>query len=142
VGARYFTDVSEITNVNLAARQWAQGDILNNQNLTIENSTDYKSMTSMNELGMNFILQPEIAASGCNADFTAAQGLGLLNQTDVGNNQMTLLNPINVQYFLNGVLDARVNPDTLKDRFGLTSQAQIECLYVYITTQGEVSRPL
>jgi len=29
-------------------------------------------MTSMNELGMNFILAPEIAASGCNADFTPA----------------------------------------------------------------------
>jgi len=47
-----------------------------------------------------------------------------------------------VKFFLDTVMDGfeTASAESLKARFGLTSYTQIECLYVYITTQGEISR--
>ena len=59
-----------VNNGNLAALQWATGSLLNNVNLMIATNTTANSVDSMFDIGMNFMTQPEITRSGCDATFT------------------------------------------------------------------------
>lgn len=68
-----------VNNGNLSALQWAKGNLLNNPALAF-NTTYTKNYTSMADIGMNFIAQPEITQSGCDAAFTYQQAVKLFNQ--------------------------------------------------------------
>jgi hypothetical protein len=68
-----------LTNGNLSALQWATGTLLNNEKLAL-NSTNYRKVDSMFDIGMNFMTQPEITRSGCDATFTYETAAILFNQ--------------------------------------------------------------
>lgn len=57
IESKYFND-TDITSTNLAAYQWANGDLLINDTTNL-NLTDY--VGSMQNLGMSFVSTPEIA---------------------------------------------------------------------------------
>ena len=60
------TDNAELTNENLSLYQWANGNMLNNFNLSFSfNQTTWKPVSSMMDIGMNFLTPPEIANTGC-----------------------------------------------------------------------------
>jgi hypothetical protein len=87
-------DTMTITSEWLGAQQWAQADLLNNKDLTIHPS-NFVSMTSAYELGMNFLLQPEIQSAGCDVDFTAELARQLFQQNLTLGGEVTLLSPVN-----------------------------------------------
>jgi len=65
----YFTDVADITNTNLWAQQWAKGDLLNNTALC-KMPNECTNVTSVKNIGMDYITMPEITQSGCDVNFT------------------------------------------------------------------------
>jgi len=95
----------------------------------------------MNDMGMNFFDVPELSLSGCNPNIDMAQAMALLNATDIPTSMMSLLNPLNVQWFLEAVPDPSISSAEILARFGLTEVIQETCLYVYLTTQGDRQKP-
>lgn len=73
-----FNLTSEITNLNMAAEQWATGSLTNNSALAI-NATYFNPVSSAKFIGMNFLNQPEITQSGCSVSFTRQDALNLFN---------------------------------------------------------------
>lgn len=97
MASKYFASKAELTAVNLASEQWASGILLNNELTNLSNFTAYGSM---NNLGMSFASSPEGAYNeGCNPGLDRNQVAALFNQTDVANNNATMLNPLNVKWF-------------------------------------------
>lgn len=137
IESKIFTDPADVNSTSLAAEQWAKGDLLDS------NATNLKNFTyvgSMMNLGMSFVSIPEAAYNEeCPLSITREQALGLLNQTDVANNNRTLLNPLNVKalYEMEAMGDSQTN-DILA-RFGLLTIDQIECLINYIDNLNESS---
>jgi len=68
-----------VNNGNLAALQWATGSLLNDDSLAI-NTTFYQKVNTMADIGMNFMSQPEITQSGCDATFTYTDAVRIFNQ--------------------------------------------------------------
>jgi len=82
----------------MGAQQWAQSDLLNNSNLSIVPAS-YVSLTSAYDVGMNFLLQPEIKSAGCDVSFTAAEAMTMFAQDlTADTDNKSFLNPTN--YFL------------------------------------------
>jgi len=52
-------------------------------------------LTSVKDLEMGWVAEPEITQSGCDATFTPALALTLFNQDQSNNNVVTFLNPEN-----------------------------------------------
>jgi len=103
----------------LAAAQWAKADLLVDETTNLNNFT---YVGSMQNLGMSFIYTPEAAYNdGCNPQLDMNTALGLLNQTDVANNNRTLLNPVNVRDFEKLMADGAKGLDEIIIRFGLFS---------------------
>jgi len=82
----------------------------------------------MADLGMNFLSQPEITSSGCDANFTLADAKFLLNQDLSGGNPNSLLSPKNMYTFEsnyeNGDWTGILTNQNL-------SQGQANCIYSY-----------
>jgi len=74
----YF-NASDINNKNMWAQQWAKGDLLNNTALCV-NPNACQNVTSVMDIGMSFLTQPEITQSGCDVNFTREDGLELFDQ--------------------------------------------------------------
>jgi len=86
-----------LTNGNLSALQWATGTLLNNEKLAL-NSANYIKVDSMFDIGMNFMTQPEITRSGCDATFTYETAAILFNQNQGDTNPnaaKSILSPTN-----------------------------------------------
>lgn len=76
IESKYFND-GDITSTNLAAAQWAKGDLLDNADTNLNNFT---YVGSMQNLGMSFASTPEAAYNeACNPGLDMSQAVGLLN---------------------------------------------------------------
>lgn len=96
--------------------QWSEGNVLNNATINLSNFTSYLSVS---DIGMNFVTQPEATLSGCNPLLNYQQALALFDSAFTESNQVSLLNPLNLKYFLT---DTMANKSAIMTRFGLTSE--------------------
>lgn len=88
------TSAANITEERMSAIQWARADLLNNPDLGF-NKPLMKNMSSVYEVGMNFLTKPEIVFAGCDAPFTPEQAMVLFNQTLAKSNVQSFMNPAN-----------------------------------------------
>lgn len=87
-------DVTKITPKFMGAQQWAMSNLLNNTAYAI-NETSYVPLKSAYEVGMNFLLQPEITSAGCDVSFTAEEAMAMFEQDISAGGVVTFLSPIN-----------------------------------------------
>jgi hypothetical protein len=85
---------AEITPSNMALLQWAHGNLLNNPDLGFD--TVY-AVSSMREIGMNWLTPPEITMSGCGENvFDIATATALFTPVNDDEDTKTMLSPENV----------------------------------------------
>lgn len=132
ISAKIFDKTSDITVLNMAARQWAMGDLLNSKDLVM-NPNSAEMVSSVRNIGMNFMTMPEITQSGCETTFTPQDFLNLFNQDLETGAAMTLLNPTNLWTFQHQYTNNEWT--TVSGSFGL-DQAQAQCIFNYANQQG------
>jgi hypothetical protein len=93
VEAGKVANTDEITSSYLALQQWANGDLLNDPALGFD--TVY-AVSSMREIGMNWLSPPEISMSGCTTTIPVAVAVELFTPITEAEDTHTLLSPENV----------------------------------------------
>lgn len=101
----------------------------------------------MEQLDMNWVIEPEVnnyrGPNDCQVDMTYEQADVLFAWTIIAYNNVTLLNPLNVQYFF--LMLEEKNFEEIKSRFGFTTDEQIICFGAYInyqTEQNQYAQPI
>jgi hypothetical protein len=127
----YFDNLASVTPENIGMLQWAQGNLLSDPALALTGG-EYAPMNSAKDLGMEFVTAPEQPLSGCNAGFDYEQANVLFNKDNIDTNESSLLNALNVKFLLDAVSTGFPDTTTVKGRFGLENNTQLECLVIYI----------
>jgi hypothetical protein len=145
------SDVNEVTNNNLLARQWTHGDLLNNSDLDLYKNADgftYPTdstalctvdcvdatlYSSVAQIQMGFITEPEMSQSGCDVSttFTTAMVLNMFNQ-DHAAYANTFLNP-EMYYNFQTSYEA-ADWDTISSTYSL-DQEQSKCMIRWVAQQ-------
>jgi len=90
----------------------------------------------MKNLSMNFDLEPEVVVlsrpgpNGCYTSLSYWQSNNLLAWQGIAFNNVTLINPLNVQDFFEGI--AAGNLTEVKTRWGFSDDANLMCFANYI----------
>ena len=82
---------------------------------------------------MNFVTAPEQPMCGCDAGFDVTQAAALFSKDlQNGENLGTMLNPVNVKWFIDAVVEGGIPASDIMTRFGFDSESQIECMFIYL----------
>jgi hypothetical protein len=137
----FFDSPDQLNATSLAMVQWATVNVLSNTEVSL---SSYTHVNSMKDLPMNFQIIPESKFDGCSdpwVNWTSA--MSLFDPIEVWDNPGTLLNPLNIQWFIqtDGFnLQREINTTYTQQRFALENNASMNCLADYLKEHGYANK--